>query len=452
MSKFSRRDFVKGGASALGAGMMLPVINRKAEGSTVVSQLADNTEGNGNILVIVELSGGIDGLNVIVPYQAYDTYAALRPSIGIPKELLVPLYGNTTMAMCPELAYGRNTATGANAGLKEISDAGKLAVIQAVGYPTPNLSHFTSRDIWYSAINNASISTAQRTGWIGRHSVLFGSPSNALDTIGVGGAIPLPLYASGVSVAGLTPDSNGNPTGYTMNTDSSFTGDRTNKLTAAQVFDPATSNSSFIDLWEKAELNAINGSANVAAAAAAYTSTVTYPSTSFAYGLKMIAKMATSTAPALGTRVFYISTGGFDTHSNQATYKDGSGNILPTFSGDLPRLLGTQIGNSLRAFYDDMKAKGLENQLMIMTFSEFGRRVAQNAGGTDHGTANNVLIMGGRVNGGVYGADPSLTNLSGGNLVYKIDFRQIYATIISNWLGGDPVAVLNGTFSPLTFV
>jgi uncharacterized protein (DUF1501 family) len=204
----------------------------------------------------------------------------------------------------------------------------------------------------------------------------------------------------------------------------------------------------------------MDGSVNVTQAASTYTSSVVYPTNGFANGLKMIAKLATSTNPTLGTRVYYISTGGFDSHANQATYLSG-GNILAQFQGDLPRLLGDVIAPSLKAFYDDIKAHGLENKVIVMVWSEFGRRVAQNGNGTDHGTANNVLLMGGRVRGGVYGvngldgssaSDPSLTNLSNGNLRYKVDFRQVYATLIQDWLTGDPAQVLGGTFSNLGFI
>lgn len=453
MSKVTRRDFIKSGASAIGAGMMLPVLNPRAAGATIVRQLAEYSAGAGNILVIVELGGGIDGLNVIVPYQNYGAYASARPTLGIPKDLLQPLYGSATMRMCPELALGQKALNPANAenGLKPLADAGKLAVIQSVGYPTPNLSHFTSRDIWYSATVDANISTASRTGWIGRHSALFGDASNSLDTVGVGGAVNLTLYSSGAVCAGIASDNNGNPSGYAFNTDGGYGGDRNNQLAAARLVDAAASNSSYVDLWETTQLNALDGADQVSQAALGYTSPVTYPtSNSFANGLKMIAKLATSTNPELGTRVFYISTGGFDTHANQASYTNPE---QPT--GDLPRLLGNTVAPALKAFYDDLAAHGMEQRVLILLWSEFGRRVAQNNNGTDHGTANNVLALGGRVKGGVYGQDPNLTDLDRGNLKFKVDFRSVYQTIIESWLGNSPAEaqqVLNGSFGNLGFI
>jgi uncharacterized protein (DUF1501 family) len=449
MSKVTRRDFIKHSSGAIGAGLALPILNREAEGSTIVGQYAETAAGDGNILVVVELAGGIDGLNVIVPYAAYDTYKSLRPSIAIPKDLLEELPGSTTMRMAPELALGPRALNAANAvsGLKSIADAGKLAVIQAVGYPTPNLSHFTSRDIWYSATINANISTAQRTGWLGRHAVLYGTQSNALDMVNVGGAIGLPLYATGATAAGISTDSNGNPSGYSFQTDGAFSADRNNKLAATRTMDAAQSNSPYTDLWEAAQINAMDGADKASQAAATYSSTVVYPANSFAYGLKMIARLAQSTSPSVGTRVYYISTGGFDTHANQANYTNPA---APT--GDLPRLLGTVIAPGLKAFYDDIVAKGLENKVTIMLWSEFGRRVAQNNSGTDHGEGSDVILMGGQVRGGFYGADPSLTDLNRGNLKFKIDFRQVYTTLINRWLGGDAAAVLGGTFTPIDFL
>lgn len=453
MSKVTRRDFIKSGAGALGAGMMLPALTPQVAGATIVRQLAEYTAGNGAILLIVELAGGIDGLNVIVPYQNYDTYASLRPTLGIPKDLLQPLYGSTTMRLCPELALGQKALNPANAenGLKPLADAGKLAVIQGVGYPTPNLSHFTSRDIWYSATVDANISTAARTGWIGRHSKLFGDANNSLDTVSIGGSVNLTLYASGAVSAGIASDGNGNPSGYAFNTDNSYGGDRNNQLTAARLIDAAASNSSYVDLWETTQINAMDGADQVLQAALAYTSPVTYPTgNSFANGLKMIAKLATSTNPELGTRVFYIATGGFDTHANQASYSNPE---QP--AGDLPRLLGNTVAPALKAFYDDLVAHGLEQRVLILIWSEFGRRVAQNNNGTDHGTASNVLALGGRVKGGVYSQDPNLTDLDRGNLKFKTDFRAVYQTIIESWLGNSSAEaqqVLNGSFGNLGFI
>jgi uncharacterized protein (DUF1501 family) len=418
----TRRDFIK---TSVGAGLMLPVINRQAMGTTIVQQYAEDLAGNGNILVIVELAGGCDPLNTIVPLQQYDTYASLRSRIAIPKEQVVPFYGTTTMGMAPQLA-----------ALKPVVDAGKMAVIQMVHYPNPNLSHDGSRTIYYLGDPGAAIALS-RVGWIGRHSALYGNKNNPLDTVGIGGVSPT-LYAPGAKVAGINADAQGNAQLYTFQTDTRYTGDRNNQLAAARVMNTATSGKPYDDLVETTQLDALSSADQVATATAAYQSNISYPANdSFANGLKLIAKLATATA-TLGTRVFYCSIGGFDTHADQVT--------------DLPTLLA-RVAGGLKAFYDDMGAHNLGDKTLILVWSEFGRRVADNASdGTDHGQATNMYVIGNRVKGGVYGADPALTNLQNGNLRANLDFRQVYATLIDQWIGGEHAPVLGGTFQTLGFL
>ncbi len=439
MSKPTRRDFIKTGAGLIGgglvgAGMPLPVFDRTLPGATVVKQLAENEVGDGSILVIVELAGGIDGLSVIIPIQQYDTYFSLRPTVGIPKERLLPLFGSSTMGMAPELA-----------DLRPIAEAGKMAVVQATGYPNPNLSHDGSRQIWYIG-NPDPNNYAKGAGWVGRHSALFGARNNSLDTVSIGRSVNNTLYAAGATVVSIDSDNTSN---HQFQTNTAYPGDRNNQLAAVQLMDPNQSPLPYIDLIEKVELDALNSADKVRQAITAYTSPVTYPTSGrtggFANGLRLIAQLATAT-PTLGTRVFYCSVGGFDTHANQANYK------LPQTPGDQPVLL-SGVARSLRAFYDDLIAHDMADKVVILIWSEFGRRVAQNeSDGTDHGEGNNVILLGGKIKGGVYGADPSLTDLNRGNLKYKIDFRQVYATLIRDWLGGDPAAVLNGNFSSLGFI
>ena len=444
MSKPTRRDFIKTGAGALSAGVMLPVLDLMQPGATIVKQLADNSVGDGRILVILELAGGIDGLNMIVPLQQYDTYASLRPNVGIPKERVLPLFGTTTMGLAPELAE-----------LKPIVDAGKLAVVQAVGYPQPNLSHDGSRKIWYTGNPDPAAYATGGTGWIGRQAALFGSRGNSLDTVSVGRGVNNTLYAAGATAACIDSENTSN---YQFQSNTAYPGDHNNQLAAVQVMDAETAPYPFIDLIEQAELNALNGADKVRQALDSYTrltgahaghSHVSYTLTgrtgSFARGLQLIAQLATNDPPT-GTRVYYISLGGFDTHAFQSDYR-----VNPA-QGDQIALL-TGLGKALRNFYDDLLYHNLAEQTVIMVWSEFGRRVADNASnGTDHGEGNNVLLLGGRIKGGVYGADPSLTDLNRGNLKFKVDFRQVYATLIRDWLGGDAAPVLNGNFTPLGFI
>lgn len=424
MTNQTRRDFIKTGASALGASIVLPAFARQANGVTVVESLRHELVAEDRILVVVELAGGNDPLNTIVPLAQYDTYASFRSRLAIPRNQVLALKGSTTMGLSPHLS-----------AIKPIADADKLAVIQGVHYPNPNLSHDGSRNIY--RIGDPQPSVTAQSGWLGRHSLLFGSKTNPLDTVGIGG-VNTTLYAPSVKISGIGADAQGNPSGYAFNTDGRYGGDRNNRLAIARWTNPDVSPSPYADFAESVWLDALNSSDSVSQSVAAYTSSVTYPTTNFAGGLKLIAKMASSSSPRLGTRVFYITQGGYDTHANQD--KD-----LPT--------LHKALGEGLRAFYDDLTAKGLADKTLILIWSEFGRRVADNASnGTDHGQANNFYLIGGQVKGGMYGSDPNLTDLQQGNLKHQIDFRDVYSTVIQGWLGNsaaEAAQVLGGTFNNL---
>lgn len=428
MSNTTRRDFIKTGAGAIGAGLALPVINRQAMGTTVVEMLRDDLAANDRILVVVELAGGNDPLNTIVPLQQHDTYASFRSRIAIAKDQVLALNGSTTMGLSPNLS-----------AIKPIADAGKMAVIQMCHYPNPNLSHDGSRLIY--RIGDPNPTTITRTGWVGRHSALFGNKTNSLDTVGIGGVNPT-LYAPGAKISGILNDAQGNATGYLFRTDDRYAGDRNNQLTVARTIDETPATKPYLDLSESTEIDALNSADLVAQATAAYQSTITYPANNgFANGLKLIAKLATSTNPLLGTRVFYITQGGYDTHADQINDQ---------------QTLHRALAEGLKAFYDDLAAHNLADKTLIMVWSEFGRRVADNASdGTDHGQANNIYCIGNRVNGGVYGADPKLNDLQNGNLKNNFDFRDVYTTIIQNWFGNsasDAQQILNGSFTNLGFL
>ena len=430
MSKTTRRDFIKTGAGAIGAGIALPVLNGVATGQTIVRQARRELAGEPRILVIVELLGGNDGLNTIVPLKQYDTYASFRSRIAFPKDQVLPLYGSTTMGMTPDWA-----------AIKPLADAGQLAVVQAVHYPNPDLSHEGSRLVYYRGHSPAEPVFSVPSGWIGRHSALFGQPDNPLDTIGIGGGLVQTLVAPGAASSNIRPDTNGNLLGQGFETNVRFPGDRNNVVRTARLMDAYFTNDPYTDLIEKAQTDVFRSVDLVAAASATYSSSVVYPRTAFAGGLKAIMSLAASTKPLLGTRVFHVSIGDFDTHVKQ-----------------LPRhkLLFQDITTALKVFFDDLAVHNLDNNALVMIWSEFGRRVADNASaGTDHGWANNIYLLGKRVKGGTYGADPNLTDLEAGNLKWKIDYRSVYQTIIENWFGNstsDAQKVLGGDFGNLGFL
>ncbi|MGH9802842.1 MAG: DUF1501 domain-containing protein, partial [Blastocatellia bacterium] len=232
----TRRDFIKTGAGAVGAGLSLPVINRQAMGTTVVEMLRDDLAANDRILVVVELAGGNDPLNTIVPLGQYDTYASFRSRIAIAKNQVLPLNGSTTMGLSPNLT-----------AIKPLADAGKMAVIQMCHYPNPNLSHDGSRTIYRLADTSGSVTS--RNGWIGRHSALFGNKNNSLDTVGIGG-VNSTLYAPGAKISGILNDAQGNASGYLFRTDDRYAADRNNQLAAARINDDTPSTKPYLDLSE----------------------------------------------------------------------------------------------------------------------------------------------------------------------------------------------------------
>ena len=293
MSKRTRRDFIKTGAGAISAGIALPVLNNLALGQTRVGRLRRDLAGEPRVLVIIELLGGNDGLNTIVPLRQYDTYASFRTRVAIPKEKVLPLYGSTTMGLTPDWTP-----------LKPLADAGQLAVVQAVHYPNPNLSHEGSRLIYHHGHSPTEPVFQVQSGWVGRHSALFGQPDNPLDTIGVGVGLVRSLVAPGAATSNIRPDNNGNLLGQGFETNARFPGDRNNLVETARLMNAYSTNDPYTDLIEKVQTDLFRSVALVTAASATYNSSVVYPRTAFAGGLKAVMRLAASTKPLLGTRVF----------------------------------------------------------------------------------------------------------------------------------------------------
>ncbi len=369
-----------------------------------------------NVLVVVQMGGGNDGLNTVVPYPD-DAYHRVRPTIGLAENAVLELDGR----------IGFNPAL---AALAEMYKQGRVAVVQGVGYPNPNRSHFEATQIWETASPDRPTSS----GWLGRYldaGATTRGVTNAASfgAIALGDTVPTALVASHVDVPAI-----GTLATYGYNTGT----DAVSKSAAGRLYDGARPGQSpYLGLIERAARDAMHGGdllraklSNVAAPA------VTYPRDAFAQQLALAARIV---AARLGTKIVFVSIGSFDTHSGQRAQQD--------------RLLG-YLANGLRAFYADLDARGLGDRVLALTFSEFGRRVAQNASaGTDHGTAMPLFVVGGRVKGGVYGDHPSLTDLdSGGDLKFSCDFRRVYATVVERWLGRSANGIIAGTFDTLGFV
>jgi len=401
LSQLSRRDVLRAGLSgmsvAAGTALRVGVFGRTA------AALAAEAESNGKILVVLELSGGNDGLNTLIPY-ADDAYYKLRPHIGIPKKSLRPIDDH--------FGFSRGMA-----GFERLYKEGKLAIVHGCGYENPSFSHFTSMAYWHTAAPNSG----EPYGWVGRlaDAMAPAAPANYLVNIGA-------QQSLAVRSRRHVPVVFDDPNKFARE---SFAEEK-DVLAAqapgsAQVENP--SRRFLLDIAQSAK----DASALVQQAWSKYRSPVDYGVT----GLDL-PKVVSLIEAGFPTRLYYTSyrNNAFDTH---------------VFQNDVHQRLLTYASDAVSAFLMDLKRIGRADDVAVMVFSEFGRRVPENVSlGTDHGAANLMFVAGTKVKGGHYGQIPSLTKLDeGDNLVYTTDFRRVYATMISGWLGyRDTKTLLNGEF------
>jgi uncharacterized protein (DUF1501 family) len=418
----TRREFLRKGLTVAAVGVTVPsfltrtayALNNPADLPLVRSRPGVPDD---RILVVLQLAGGNDGLNTLVPFGNDDYYRA-RPTLAVPKNSVLRI--NDEIGMHPGLA-----------DLKALYDGGHLAILQGVGYPNPNRSHFRSMEIWETA---AASDKTLKYGWIGRYfdNACAGEPK---PTLGVAIGSSAPLTFRNTHQIGVTLQ---NPEQYRWFDQATMEAPAAGKqtfrnlnATGASPAAPASRSGAALDFLQRTAMNAQVSSDQIREAASRYHSTVSYPNNGpLAASLKLIASLI---AGGIGSRVYYASIGGFDTHSNQR--------------GQHQQLLG-QLASSVSAFQQDLKAQGNASRVLLMTFSEFGRRVAENAsGGTDHGTAAPMFLFGEPVRAGLYGRQPSLTDLDNGDLKFDTDFRSVYATVLEKWLGADSVRVLCARFA-----
>ena len=366
-------------------------------------------------LVVIQLSGGNDGINTVIPYSQQIYYDS-RPSLALPRDEVLQL--DSDVALHPSMT-----------GLQNLYNNNHVAIVQGVGYPNPNRSHYESMSIWQTA----SIESGS-PGWIGRYldNAKKGDSSvNAVEidpllSPAVVGQQQTALAIESLDAFKIRP----------LNSMSSQT--QTEEVINALDSIQCTSCQEYnnlVNAMMEAGLDSLTASDIVQRAASNYHTSVSYPDNDFANRLRLAAQIVTS---SLSPQIVYLQIGGFDTHASQ---KDTQANLLKT------------VSDSISAFYKDMDSKGRANDTMIMTFSEFGRRVKENASqGTDHGTAEPMFLIGGRVSGGLYGSYPSLTDLDSGDLKFNVDFRQVYATVLQDWLGADPSQVLYSQFQKLNMI
>jgi uncharacterized protein (DUF1501 family) len=393
----NRRDFLKTSSLASGA-FFIPSFLKPFEFSA-----GSNSH---KVLVVVQLSGGNDGLNTIVPFEN-DLYYNKRKSLALPKTDIIRL--NDQLGMNPAMS-----------ALQELNDQGWMSVLNSVGYPNPDRSHFRSMDIWQSAsASNEYLST----GWIGRY--LDSNCTGCDSAIEVDDTLSLAM--KGHSRKGIAVK---DPTRlYQATREPFFKG-------IADAVGPAMLNEDNLGYLYKTMIETCSSAEYINATSRTFDVKAEYPNSGFAKQLKMISKFIQS---GLQTKVYYVSLGGFDTHVGQ--------------KGTQERLL-KEWSEGMSAFLKDLKTGGKLDDTLVMTFSEFGRRVEQNASnGTDHGTANNLFLFGGKLSRkGIYNEAPDLYDLDEGDLKYKVDFRNVYATLLHKWLEVDDSTVLNGNFGQMDLV
>jgi uncharacterized protein (DUF1501 family) len=442
----NRRQFIKRSAGAVSVSLVMPRfwMNNVARGQALAA------DPNRRIFVVIQLAGGNDGLNTVVPYTD-SRYLTLRPTIGFRDTELKDENGNSTVL--GNNPFGLNPAMGE---LKSLFDAGKVAINLGVGYPTPNLSHFFSMDIWQTA--NL---TGAGTGWLGRYADQKLVGKSGLSAVSIGGGLPKTFYADKVVIPNISPAAGAaDPfANYDYLTDASTVGlgDRNNQLNTFKATNTRSfQTDSFLSAIAKSGFDAEEGSAQLRAAVVTYTPGATYPTgnqpsttaVQFASALKMVAQIITTIPDA---NLLYVQLGGFDHHSQEiGTNADG---FTDRTKGQHAVLLKA-FSLGVKTFYDDLVVHGLADNVVMMTWSEFGRRPNENASkGTDHGTGSPLFLIGNAVHGGLYGEQPALNDLdSAGNLKFKLDFREVYATVLDKWLGADSQSILGASFGNAGFL
>lgn len=429
----NRRQFIKRSVTAVSVSMVMPrLLLGGADAQTV--NAADR-----KIFVVIQMAGGNDGLNTVIPYTD-SRYQQLRPTLGFKDTELKDAAGNSTIITS---ALGLHPAM---SEIKQLYDANRVAIVTGVGYPSPNLSHFLSQDIWQTANTNGGVGD----GWLGKYADQKLVGQSGLSAVSIGGSLPKALFADTYVTPNINPAGGADPfANYQYLTDSRNAGDRNNQLNTFKAMSTrGFETGSFLAALGKASFDAEEGAAQLRTAVAGYTSPVTYPTgNSLASAMKMVAQIATTVA---GANLFYVQLGGFDHHSAEI---GNAQNPTDKTIGQHATLLGN-VSKSIKVFYDDMAAHGLADQTVLMTWSEFGRRPNENAShGTDHGTAAVQMVVGNPVHGGIYGEQPSLSDLdSAGNMKFKVDFRAVYATILDKWLGADSKTVLGGQYENIGFL
>ena len=405
-SSCSRRDFFRAGIYGLGISAALPTFLRQVSEAQAAEALTGAVEKNPNrILVVLELAGGNDGLNTVVPIEN-DAYYKARPTIAVRKE--------EALRVDDHFGFHQNAK-----GFEQLYKDGKMALVHGCGYPDPILSHFTAMDWWHTATPHGS----DKYGWLGRFADQY-QPEAVQN------------YITNIASKEALAVRSEKHSPVVFNDPKKFL--RLGTEAQQKVFETygkvyATNNES-LNFLNQVSQTATQGASMVRGACAEYRTLVEYGSdNNLTLNLKKVAAMINADLP---TRIYYLSFGGFDTHAAQKALHD----VLMIYTAD-----------AIRGFQEDLERIGRADDVAMMVFTEFGRRVGENAsGGTDHGTATPMFIVGNKVKGGLYGAFPDLNDLDDGNMKFTTDFRSVYATMLKEWMGFDGTdKVLKGSYPTL---
>jgi uncharacterized protein (DUF1501 family) len=408
----TRREFIRDGVAAFTVSFAAPAF---------LCDLARAQGSSRRNLVVLYLSGGNDALSTLVPYND-GFYASRRPTLAVPAGTVLQIgtdRGGTALGLHPRLT-----------GLKQIFDAGRLAIVQRTGYPNSSRSHFLGTDIW----STGDPGSPQGTGWLGRYLDTLPGPIDPLVGWNTARETPRTLVSRTVGVPAIP-----SVAGYAFASPNGGNEALLERSTAASI-------ASHMPI-DRPNLSFVNGSAIAAlatldrvATVAAYQPSTPYPNNGFGQALRAIAGVMSR---GIGTKIFWVQTGGYDTHAGQNTNNGAYATLMAT------------LNDGLSAFYNDLQNQGLLGDTVILQFSEFGRRIAENgSNGTDHGAGGLMMAVGGSVRGGIYGTaanlnpvpdNPTLEN-NGNDVRFETDFRSVYAKVIDSWLGADSAAILGGNF------
>ncbi len=432
----TRRNFLR--TTLLGGALTWTVPNFVAQTFSALHAAADGsltqiaTGKDSPILVLIQLAGGNDGLNAVIPYTN-DFYYKARPTISIPAAQALRL--NDTLGLNPALA-----------GFKNLFDAGHLSVVNGIGYPNPNRSHFRATEIWQTGSDSEKYLT---DGWLGRYFDNACAGCDPTVAINIGPRLPQAFAShnpTGISLenpesyrfmgAGKNDDEElAYRSMFTTGPDETASSGGSISMVSGTV--TLQNGQSAVDFLERTSMDAQVSSDKIRAIAGKTKNNAVYPRSGLSNNLQLVARLI---AGGLPTRIFYVSQGGYDTHTQQRGGQDA-------------RL--KELGDSVKAFTDDLTAMGMFDRVMIMTFSEFGRRVNENGSrGTDHGAAAPMFLVGSKIKSGLLGAEPSLApaDLKDGDIQYNTDFRSVYASILQNWLNTPSVPILGRQFDTLPII